>query len=147
MMNEIGLTKIIISAHGLDLSPMYSRGSAPINAIFVSANLLGSQCGYSPSPTDHLVLWVDIPCKVALGRSSPSFPTRRPQRLTLQDPRVVSKYLSTLTDFLKIQDFLARVQSLSQKMVLQITESLVNEYDELDKIRLEGILMAEKKKI
>jgi hypothetical protein len=84
---------------------------------------------------------------VALGRSSPSFPTRRPQRLTLQDPRVVSKYLSTLTDFLKIQDFLARVQSLSQKMVLQITESLVNEYDELDKIRLEGILMAEKKKI
>jgi hypothetical protein len=145
MMNEIGFTEIMTFAHGLDLPPTYSRGSAPIDAIFVSANLLGSQCGYAPSPTDHRVLWVDIPCKVALGRSSPSFPIRRPQRLILQDPRVVSKYLSTLTDFLTKQDFLSRVQSLSQKMVLQCTESLVNEYDELDKIRLEGILLAEKK--
>jgi hypothetical protein len=145
LMTSVGLTELMSHKHGQHAPPTYSRGSLPIDAIFVSANCTNCQCGYLPISSDHRVLWVDIPYTIALGRNIPAFPYRRPQRLTLQDPRVVKKYLTDLTTFLQNHDVLKRAQDLWEPVDSGISAGHVREYNAIDELRTKGILWADKR--
>jgi hypothetical protein len=94
--------------------------------------------------SDHRVLWVDIPYTLALGRKISAFSYQRPQRLVLQDPRVVNKYLTNLTTFFESHDVLKRVQKLQVAMDVGVTPANIREYNKIDELRKKGILGADK---
>lgn len=89
-MKEVGLVDVCINRHGSHAPPTYARGTLPIDALFVSVNLINSRAGYLPVVSDHRVLWVDVPQRTLFGLRLALLPSRTPQRFTLQDPRVVS---------------------------------------------------------
>jgi hypothetical protein len=143
-MREIGLVEICTHKHGMEGPPTYARGTTPIDAIYVSQTLLGLACGYLPITGDHRILWLDIDIDAALGRPIPASASRPAQQLTLQDPRVVHKYVTTLTRILEREKFLPRLQSLRLKLEQEVTDKTLSEYNKLDTIRLKGILLADK---
>jgi hypothetical protein len=143
-MMEVGLVEICTYKHGKEGPPTYARGTTPIDALYMSQNLLGSACGYLPIPCDHRILWINIDIFDALGRSIPLSASRPQQRLVLQDPRVVHKYVSTLTGIFEKEKFLQRLQSLQGRMEKGVSDTMLLEYNKLDKIHLTGIKRADK---
>jgi hypothetical protein len=143
-MQNLGLIDVCTSQHGSDTPSTYARGSAPIDAIFVSSNLASSRCGYLPVVSDHRILWVDVPQRTLFGNRLSLLPTRTPQRLSLQDPRVVKKYISSVVDQYKESNLLPRLCQLQSQMESHCTPELIKEFNKLDDIRLQCILRANK---
>jgi hypothetical protein len=146
LLATMGLRDIRTNKHGVNGPPTYARGSSPINALYVSAALCDLKCGYLPVVSDHRVLWMDVPYAVAFGRKFPNLPIHKPQRLILQDPRVVSKYVDSLQKFLNGQGILEKATALRKAMESEgCNAELIKWYNEIDNIRLKGILIANKK--
>jgi hypothetical protein len=100
-MNSLGLVDTCTHTHGHNTPPTYARGSSPIDAIYISAALLGSKCGYLPVVSDHRALWLDIHYDITFRQKLSNLPSRQPQCLTLQDPRVVGKYVTKLQEYMQ----------------------------------------------
>jgi len=79
---SLGLTELLTHRHGRNAPPTYNRGTAPIDAIFVTATLLECRCGYfafgAAVPSDHRALWVDIPTPLPLVNLARKFHAHRP---------------------------------------------------------------------
>jgi hypothetical protein len=147
IMRDLGLKDICTHRHGPSNPSTYARGSTPIDAIYVTANLWSSRCGYLPVVSDHRVLWIDIPQEQLFGRRLSALPIRTPQRLILQDPRVVEKYITAISNQLQSVHFLDRLQSLRDRMEDKNCSNmarLVDQYNELDAIRCAAILKADR---
>jgi hypothetical protein len=52
-MLDLRLKDICTHRHGSSNPSTYARGSTPIDAIYVTANLWSSRCGYLPVVSDH----------------------------------------------------------------------------------------------
>jgi hypothetical protein len=143
-MQEIGRVEICTQRHGRGGPSTYARGTTPIDGIYVSPSLLNSACGYLPVTCDHRVLWIDLDIDTTLGRPIPTSAPRPPKRLTLQDPRVVHKYVMILSGILEKSNFLSKLKTLQLHMEKEVTSTTLSEYDKLDEVRLKGILQADK---
>jgi hypothetical protein len=70
----------------------------PVDGIWASPSLECTAAGYYGygelvmGKTDHRLLWADFTSESALGFQPPTPVYKQPQRLTLNDPRVVDKY-------------------------------------------------------
>jgi hypothetical protein len=143
-MNNLGLFDICTHRHGINTPSTYARGSTPIDAIFVSSNLLHSKCGYLKVVSDHRVLWMDVPQHILFGQRLSTLPTRHPHRLALQDPRIASKYVASLESQLCEAGLLQRLRLIETQMETECTDSTIDAYNELDNIRTQSILRADK---
>jgi hypothetical protein len=143
-MKEVGLVDVCTNRNGSNAPPTYARGTLPIDAIYVSVNLTNSQAGYLPVVSNHRVLWVDMPQRSLFGSRLALIPTRIPQRFTLHDPRVVSRYINSVSSQFQEARLLPRLLELQSQMAEQCTDQLIKIYNELDAIRLQGILRANK---
>jgi hypothetical protein len=142
-MNALGLTEACTYRHGHQAPPTYARGSVPIDALYVSPSLLGNKCGYLKVVSDHRVLWLDLPYNITFGHKLSNLPIRQPQRLILQDPRVVGKYVTILESYMKEIRFQEKISALQQTFQAQGSSSYaIQQYDELDDLRLTGVLCA-----
>jgi hypothetical protein len=142
---SIGILNIFQRKFGNTIPPTYARGSIPIDSIFVTASLLNSEAGFLPIIGDHRALWLDIPQSIAFGRELENIQPVRPSRLSLQDPRIIKKYTDLVQAYLTEQDFAAKVSRLQDAMNCKCTDSEVAQYNELDAIRTEAILRANKR--
>jgi hypothetical protein len=140
-----GMTNLFLFKFGHDIPPTYSRGSTPIDCFYVSLSLLQASAGFLPIFCDHRVLWMDIPLEVVFGRSLPSTKPVQPNRLVLHDPRIVNKYVESLQNYLENVNFLESIRKLQKKMHTDFSEHDILVYNQLDKIRTTGILLADKK--
>jgi hypothetical protein len=141
---ECGLQEIMIKNHGNDLPNTYARGSIPIDGLFVSRSLSNCPNGYTDIICDHRMLWMDVPMELALGYIPSPTLSVSPQRLTLQDPRVVKRYNQLLRDTLEQQDVLKKLHALEQGITNKITPSQICEYNSLDSIRIQATIRAQK---
>jgi hypothetical protein len=145
MMSDLGLINIFVSKFGMHIPPTYSRGSLPIDSIYVSPSFSSCRAGFLKVYFDHRVLWIDIPQEQAFGqRLHQSFQTK-PSRLSLQDPRIVTKYLSILENYMNEHAVLLRLETLQRTMQSRCSAKELNEYNDIDNIRTKGILLANKK--
>jgi len=72
---NIGLQDAVTTQHGKNAPSTHNRGSAPIDGIFMPAQLIPNiQLGYlafgKGIPSNHRLIWVDIPV-AALGWLTP----------------------------------------------------------------------------
>jgi hypothetical protein len=87
----------------------------------VSSNLSESRAGYLPVVSDHRVLWVDVPQGLLFGTPLVLLPTQSPQRFTLQDPQVVSRYIKSVSAQLQKAQLLPRLLDLRLNLVINTT--------------------------
>jgi hypothetical protein len=139
-LQALGLVEIMTYRHGT--TPYtYARGSSTIDAIFVSPMLAGSQCGFYPILGDHRPSWIDVSYDTIFGTTLHIPP--RARRLHLQDPRVVHRYTSFLDKYERQHHLLERAQRLSDRTEYWNEWDTV-EYNEIDNLRSDGMLLAER---
>jgi hypothetical protein len=143
-LKELGLIEILTETHGLNGPSTYNRGSAPIDGIFVSPTLQGIRCGYNKFVWDHRLLWIDIPMTVAFGHNAPPIARAAARRLKCEDPRIVKKYLEEYKVWINHFGLLAKAQRLQEIARNLPEERLKSKNDDLDKIRFEAMMFADK---
>lgn len=145
MLRSIGLLNIFQHKFGNDIPATYARGSLPIDGIFVSPALLDSHAGFLPILCDHRILWIDVPVQVALGRSMAKLPIMKPQRLILQDPRIVQRYITILEGLLEIKEVDAKLDEVQKLFQEDNSHEAIRQFNLIDDIRTQSILIADRK--
>jgi hypothetical protein len=144
----LGLVNLHLARHGPDAPPTYNRGSAPIDAVFVSPSLLDCQSGYlgfgDAVASNHCCLWLDIPLAVAFGHELQPIPLPKARRLQCRDPRIVAKYNKDFSAFLLQHSLPQQAFSLQSHCHFPLDPSQALEWERLDALRLQGMRFAEK---
>jgi hypothetical protein len=132
-----------------DSSPStYHKGSYPIDGIFVSPTIIVKQSGYHPFgtfPSDHRSLWVDVSYSNAFGYQMNRIVIPRARRLKTGDPRIVKKFNSEYTKFIKQHKLHTKIFQIERDMGTSLTPSQAREYDFNLAMRNKGMLLAEKR--
>jgi hypothetical protein len=142
------LVASITSIHGVNCPGTYSGGKNPIDEIFCSRSLNVKSAGYlahGQSTGDHRPIWVDITKKSLLGLQLAKLPSFNARRLKCQDPRVVSRYNSVLEKFLTTHGVYNRIYNLFHNFSTPLTLDQEIEFEKLDRLREQGMMLAEKK--
>ena len=134
-MLDIGLVDLMTTKHGQCPITHTRSLNSPLDVIYGTANLKISKGGFLPFHkllSDHRGVWIDIPKFLIYGFNPqhPVFPKAR--RLKLQDPRIVSKYLSHLNNSMKNNDLFQRMDSLHNKSTILFSQPLKEEYESID---------------
>ena len=131
------------------LPPTTDRGSYPIDAIFVSPNLVDIEAGgwlrISNGLSYHRPLFIDISIKKLLGKFKNSTPPFTTRRLKCNDPKAVQKYNDLLAQQYhhhntkkKLDDFLPhKSEPLSQNDIVKLIK--------IDRVCTQAVLHAEKR--
>jgi hypothetical protein len=141
---ECGLQEITLRNFGPSLPNSYARGSRPIDGLFVSSSLIKCTSSFTDIVCDHRMLWIDVPTDLALGYTPAAFASPSPKRQILQDPRVVKNYNKLLKSKLESNNVLSQIQALENSLQGSISTTQIQEYDLLDKLRIEATIAAEK---
>ena len=114
----LGMKEAITTQHGTAGPNTHNRGSTPIDGIFLPENLLQNlQSGYlafgEGIPSDHRLLWVDIPIAALDWLAPPDAIPLKARRLKCEDPRIVERYTQELQRLLQQQQLPDRLQALA----------------------------------
>lgn len=143
-LSSLGLVEILSHSHGIPPAT-YSRGSTPIDGIYVSPGLChcDCECGLLPFLNDHRPTWIDIPFNLIFTDPIPNMPIRA-RRLNLQDPRTVRQYTEGLLQLYKETKILERLQALRDRQDFDSPDYLI-EFNALDLLRTQCMHKAERK--
>ena len=145
--STFGLIPSITDRHGDNGPETYSRGSNPIDEIFVSASLNITSCGYldyGNTLGDHRPIWIDIKKNTALGSKLPNLPNHQARRLKTTDPRVVKKYNDYLEKYCISNNLYLRAKNLFVNHSTPLSKENELEYEKIDKIKSCGMVQAER---
>ena len=134
-MLDSGLCDMIASRHGVCPVTCNKSAQDPIDVIFGSPNLKISKGGllsFGKLMSDHRGLWIDIPKFLLYGYNptQPVFPSAR--RLKLQDPRVVTKYLTYLHNSMQDNDLFMKMDALHKNATSPLSQRMIDEYESMD---------------
>ena len=142
-----GLVPSIGSKHGPDLPATHNNGSVAIDEIFCSSSLLVEAAGYlehGSTLSDHRPIWIDLNKSTVVGTKAKLQPTYAARKLKTNDPRVVKKYLDKLHSELENNDVYNRTMALYNSIKGNVlTEEQQKEFEDLDDIRTEAMMIAE----
>ena len=147
----LGLREAIIEQHKEDkgYQATYNRGREPIDGIFVSEQLQIEAAGYLPfgdSPSDHRALWIRINEADAFGYAMEKLEQPQARRLTLEDPRVVRRWIEVYKAYLMDNRVIQRAFNLQVSIDNgKWNKSLEQEYEILRRLRKKGIKLADSK--
>ena len=145
----LGMKEAILDRHKArqGLQPTYNRGRVPIDGIFVSDNIEVEAAGYLPfgeSPSDHRGLWVQIKEESIFGYSMEKVVPVSARRLTLDNPKVVRRWIELYRDFLTRNALPQRLYHLQTQVSQgQWNAQLQAEYENIRIIRRQGIELAD----
>ena len=95
-----------------------NRQRQPIDGIWTSPSIHISQSGYLPfgqgCPSDHRMIWADIPIELILGTPS-RIKRPTPRRLKASDHRLVDRYIQHLLPQLQQHNLIDRMQKLNKQ--------------------------------
>ena len=136
-MQELGLIDLIQRQHSPCPRTQKRSKNSPIDFIFGSPGLQIRACGYLPFNrlvSDHRALWIDVEQTSFLGYKPPPLLAPAARRLKLEDPEVVSKYLSTLHSILLAKDVFNLASMLDSITTTPLPEWVIEIHEKLDRI-------------
>jgi hypothetical protein len=145
LLESLGLIQVFKSKFGTAIPPTYARGSLPIDSFFISASLSTFGAGLLPVLCDHHILWLDLPHSDIFGTSLQKLPDKISKRLILQDPRIVLKYTAAVEAAMDKHKVASRLLEIQHAFSMGADQHAIAMYEEVDKIRTEAILHADKK--
>lgn len=139
MLRRTTLTDVMLKKHNEQGPPTFINGNDKIDIMWASRDLNISACGYLDCKWcagDHRVLWLDVTAASALGENIPRPRTKNARRLTLNDPRVVRRYVNNLKRIIKKSKLVSRLKELYKRMDIKegmqpIDEALQREYEDI----------------
>jgi hypothetical protein len=143
-----GLIAAITSKHTEPFASTHSRGTRPIDEIFITPGIDITACGYmefGAGVGDHRPIWILFTMISALGANLPPLPSFQARRLKCQDPIVVGRYLRILSEFLEKHQVIQQLKVLYESYDSPLTAEQTQLYEDLDKLRVIGMTLAEKK--
>ena len=146
-MQELGLIDLIDHRHSPCPRTQKRSKNSPIDFIFGSPGLRIRACGYLPFNrlvSDHRALWIDIEYTSFLGYKPPPLLGPAARRLKLEDPAVVSKYLTTLHSILLEKGVFTIANRLDAITTHPLPEWVIELHESLDKILMEAMATAER---
>ena len=142
------LSSAIINKHGNQGPETFSKGSKPIDEIFVSPSIKVIAAGYlehGHNQGDHIPIWIEEAKDSALVSNLPEIPSYQARRLNCMDTRVMKKYNDQLEKYFRNNNMFQRVEELHTKFQKPLSTEQEEVYEELDIIREKGMLIAEKR--
>ena len=130
--------------------PTYNGGKNPIDGIFVSEAIrVGAKgmMGFGEGITsDHRCVWMDIHLDtIGVQKTADAVPARA-RRLQHRNPRTVKRYLQAWRDISNGASLPGRVQTLYNEVTTSgWSDSTMQQYEQIDQERIQGMLEAEKK--
>lgn len=148
--HQWNMHEVIISVHGNQAPNTFRDGRRPIDGVFCSQALGIINCGYSSidwgAKADHRMLWVDFNATILFGDNEPPLWSPKARRLQLIDPRIVNRFIAERRKHAIKYKLSEQVETLLQRVQFQgLTEQNIECIEELDNLRVQGILIADKK--
>jgi Reverse transcriptase (RNA-dependent DNA polymerase) len=146
---RLGMREIILERHGTDAPNTFQDGSLPIDAIFATNTINTTLCGYTEigwgSKSDHRLIWADLDLTNLLGTDPPLLWHPQARRLKADDPRIVKSFNKLRTDHMVLNGFKEKMKVINDLLIsIGINHHSATLLEELDKIRVEGILEADR---
>jgi hypothetical protein len=121
-LKKVGMREVIIELHR-EVSPpaTYNRTNKrqPIHGLWATPGITISRGGYlafgEGCPSDHRGLWFDVEYSVAFGHRTPTLLPPQPKRLKAKDPRVVKKFLKSVTKTMRRTGYHSRFASFKHQ--------------------------------
>jgi len=146
---NMGLQDAVTTQHGKDAPNTHNRGSAPIDGIFLPLQLIHTiRSGYlafgKGIPSDHCLIWVDIPAAAFRWLTPPEMVPLKAQRLKCKDPRIVAQYNQELEKALTTSKLSERLQALEQAVTgCRLTQKQQQHLEAIDEEMTKAKLTAE----
>ncbi len=131
-----------------DVPATHQKGQVPIDEAFVTPGLQIVKSGYlcpGHLPSDHVGLFLDIRAREIIGENRTEIPKSTARRLKCDDPRAVKKYLHVFHKYLRKHDFYTRILKLVDTYSNPLSAADAKELEKLDKLRHNGMTLAEQK--
>ena len=125
----------------------YSGGNVPIDTIMCTQGIEVLKAGYLPfgeGVGDHRPIYIDITVASSLGVNLPNPITMKARRLKTNDPRITNRYNKILKSYFTKVNLPQRVRALQDRITQPLNDETAQEYEKLDKIRIEAMQYAEK---
>ena len=120
-LHQLGLREAISHQHQeRGTAPTHNRGSHPIDGIFISPTLEISSGGYLPFsefPSDHRLIWIEVPFSTAFGYEMPPLSSPAARRLKLQDPACVQKFIAAYETFIRSHSLHLQAYEIQESIV------------------------------
>jgi hypothetical protein len=143
------LTEAITQRHGRLAPQTYHRGSTPIDGIWVSPSLLGFPCGYlafgDGLDSDHRALWLDLPTTLLFGTEALPSSRMIGRKLTLNDPRIVQRYVESCEEQMEAKQLLQQAENLLHGIQGSLSPGQICQWERLDKQWIQIAKEAEQK--
>ena len=148
-MRRIGAENAILDMHpNIADVPTYHRGSNPIDGIFVSASIAVNNAEYLPFgvfPSDHRGMWIDISFHTIFGHNMPRLYRHNVRRLQSDNPRAAKKFRQEYKKFIRQHSIHTRLFDLEKHIGSSLTTTQQCEYEDILKIRYDGMRYANKR--
>lgn len=107
------------------------------------------KCGYSDfqwgTKSDHRLLWTDLKITNVFGDHNIPMWNPQSRRLKMLDTRVVSKFINIRKSHVTAHKLLERIHNIADHIQLEgFHYELQEEFEEIDRLRVEGILDADR---
>ena len=147
-----GMKEAILSSHtGRDPPATYNRNMnrEPIDGLWVTQGLRVSASGYSAfnegCPSDHRVLWIELKYDSAFGHHADPLKYKQPRRLKADDPRLVHKYNTLVSEKLLNSGLFIQLIALVNKAKIDgWSEALTIAYNKIQVSQIDIRKQAEK---
>ena len=137
-----------IQSHGLNGPGTYQQGKKPIDEIFISDTLQLQACGYmanGEAAGNHCPIWVEVSKVSTFGTKLQPPLSYQARRLKCIDPRIVNRYNQILLEEMRQHKIFTRLNSLYNSFQVPLTWEQRVELEEIDRIRVDAMILAEKK--
>jgi Reverse transcriptase (RNA-dependent DNA polymerase) len=142
---DLQMKEIILEKHNGSAPNTYSGGTVPIDGIFATPVIEAVFSGYGAFSdgiySDHRLLWVDIDENILLGTKTIPLWAPKARRLQCCNPKLVQKF-----NYIRLKHHLEnKLEDKKQIIENLLTRQVSTADEELDQLRVEGILLAERK--
>jgi hypothetical protein len=146
---QFSMNEIVMKQHGNNAPNTYLNGTAPIDGMFGTTTMVTTLGGYTSfswgTYNDHRLLWVDLDMTQLLDSKNTPLWKPQAQRLKCENPIIVNKFNEIrLKHMLKHQFF--EKQDVNDQLIINKapTKEWERKDEELDNLRVEGIMKADK---
>lgn len=147
---QFQMTEAILVKHGNNAPNTFRGGVVPIDGIFTNITIQAVRGGYSACnwgmSTDHRLIWIDLETDTIFGNSNQFEGRPSARRLKCDDPRLVKKFNELRLKHIIEHEVEYKLESLLLNLNANgFTEQIMQQVEEIDNLRVQGILLADRK--
>ena len=151
-LHDSDLQDVIHERHGTDAPPSYKGGKVPIDGIFASQLVNCTLGGYTSfdegvqgKRADHQCLWIDVKLESVFGHKMPPLIRYAQRRVSMNDPRITSRFNQLYRSFLLERNMPIRALTLEAHATYPLHPTLCLEAEKLDRLKVDGVWYADQR--